>query len=57
MNWFGHVQRTDCGYIGRKMLRLEFQGGLEEEQSGDSMDVVGGDMKLVCERGRSNEEK
>lgn len=24
--WFGHMQRKDAGYIGRRMLRIELPG-------------------------------
>ena len=26
MRWFGHVQRRDNGYIGRRMLEMELPG-------------------------------
>ena len=25
LRWYGHVQRKDDGYIGRRMLRMELQ--------------------------------
>ncbi|KAF7696815.1 hypothetical protein HF521_005233 [Silurus meridionalis] len=37
LRWFGHVQRRDMSYIGRRMLRMKPpEGGKEEGQGGGS---------------------
>ncbi|KAK2899617.1 hypothetical protein Q8A73_012746 [Channa argus] len=48
LRWFGHVQRRNCEYIGRRMLRLELPGRRSRGRSKRRfMDVVREDMKLV----------
>ena len=32
LRWFGHVQRTDSEYIGRRMIKMELPG---RRQRGD----------------------
>ena len=34
LRWFGHVQRRDSGYVGRRMLEMELSGR-EGDQRGD----------------------
>ena len=44
----GHVRRTDDGYIGRMMLRMELPGKRKREKHKRRfMDAVRGDMALV----------
>ncbi|XP_058483140.1 uncharacterized protein LOC131458247 [Solea solea] len=51
MRWFGHVQRRDSEYIGRRMLGLELPGRRSRGRPKRRfMDVVKEDMKLVCVR-------
>ncbi|KAK2896145.1 hypothetical protein Q8A73_015633 [Channa argus] len=48
LRWFGHVQRRNCDYIGRRMLRLELPGRRSRGRPKRRfMDVVREDMKLV----------
>ncbi|KAF3694334.1 hypothetical protein EXN66_Car010010 [Channa argus] len=48
LRWFGHVQRRDCEYIGRRMLRLELPVRRSRARPKRRfMDVVREDMKLV----------
>ncbi|KAK2910488.1 hypothetical protein Q8A73_008203 [Channa argus] len=48
LRWFGHVQRRNCEYIGRRMLRLELPGRRSRGRPKRRfMDVVREDMKLV----------
>ena len=45
---FGHVQRRDCEYIGRKMMRLKLPGRRPRGRPKRTcMDVVKEDLKLV----------
>ncbi|KAF7704118.1 hypothetical protein C0J45_7434, partial [Silurus meridionalis] len=45
---FGHVQRRDIGYIGRRMLRMEPPGGKKKGRlKRRFMDVVRKDMQVV----------
>ncbi|KAK2880212.1 hypothetical protein Q8A73_022910 [Channa argus] len=47
LRWFGHVQRRNCEYIGRRMLRLELPGRRSRGRPKRRfMDVVREDMKL-----------
>ena len=46
--WYGHVQRKDDGYIGRRMLRMELPGKKKRgRQKRRFMDVVKVDMAEV----------
>ncbi|KAI5099061.1 hypothetical protein C0J45_11200, partial [Silurus meridionalis] len=46
LRWFGHVQRRDMGYIGRKMLRMEPPGRRKRGRPRRSfMDVLREDMQ------------
>ncbi|KAI5609084.1 hypothetical protein C0J50_6086, partial [Silurus asotus] len=46
--WFGHVQRRDTEYIGRRMLRLELPGSRKRGRPRRRfIDVVKEDMQVV----------
>ncbi|XP_051790978.1 uncharacterized protein LOC127529870 [Erpetoichthys calabaricus] len=48
LSWFGHVQRRDAGYIGRKMLRIELPGKRKRGRPKRRfMDVVREDMQVM----------
>ncbi|KAI5102710.1 hypothetical protein C0J45_8062, partial [Silurus meridionalis] len=48
LRWFGHVQRRDMGYIGRRMLRMETPGRRKRGRPMRRfMDVVREDMQVV----------
>ncbi|KAI5613334.1 hypothetical protein C0J50_11694, partial [Silurus asotus] len=48
LRWFGHVQRRDMGYIGRRMLRMETPGRRKRGRPRRRfMDVVREDMQVV----------
>ena len=34
LRWYGHFQRKDDGYIGRRMLRMELSGNGEGQKAG-----------------------
>ena len=41
LRWFGHVQRRDCEYIGRRMMRFELPGRrIKGRRKRRFMDVV-----------------
>ena len=45
LRWYGHLQRKDDGYIGRRMLRMELPGNRKRGSSKRMfMDVVKEDM-------------
>ena len=45
--WFGHVQRRDSGYIGRRMLELELPGRRRRGRPKRFRDAESEDMQLV----------
>ena len=48
LKWYGHVLRTDDGYIGRRMLRMELPGKRKRGRPKRRfMDVVKEDMAEV----------
>ena len=48
---FGHVQRRDSGYIGRRMLEMELQGRRQRGRPKRRyMDAVKEDMEVVRSR-------
>ena len=48
LRWFGHVQRRDAGYIGRKMLKMELPNKCKRERPKRKfMDTVREDMQVV----------
>lgn len=48
LRWFGHVQRRDSEYIGRKMLKMELPGRRHRGRPKRRyMDAIKEDMKLV----------
>ncbi|KAI5088714.1 hypothetical protein C0J45_21286, partial [Silurus meridionalis] len=47
LRWFGHVQRRDIRYIGRRMLRMESPGRRKRGRPRRFMDVVREDMQVV----------
>ncbi|KAI5085738.1 hypothetical protein C0J45_24215, partial [Silurus meridionalis] len=48
LRWFGHVQRRDINYIGRRMLRMELPGRRKRGRPKRRfMDVVREDMQVV----------
>ena len=48
LRWFGHVQRRDSGYIGRRMLEMELPGRRQRGRPKRRfMDAVKEDMWLV----------
>jgi len=48
LRWFGHVQRRDSGYIGRRMLEMELPGRRKRGRpKRRSMDAVREDMQIV----------
>ncbi|KAF3701774.1 hypothetical protein EXN66_Car017462 [Channa argus] len=58
LRWFGHVQRRNCEYIGRRMVRLELPGSRSRERTKRTFtDVVREDMKLVGVREEDAEDR
>ena len=58
LRWFGHVQRRNCEYISRRMLRLELPGRRSRGRPKRRfMDVVREDMKLVGVREEDAEDR
>ncbi|XP_051788414.1 uncharacterized protein LOC127529327 [Erpetoichthys calabaricus] len=48
LRWFGHVQRRDAGYIGRRILRIELPGKRKRGRPKRRfMDVVREDMQVM----------
>ena len=58
LRWFGHVQRRESGYIGRRMLAMELPG---RRQIGRPkrrfMDAVREDMQVVGARVEDTENR
>ncbi|KAI5625361.1 hypothetical protein C0J50_15068 [Silurus asotus] len=51
LRWFGHVQRRDMGYIGRRMLRMEPPGRSKKGRPKRRfMDVLSEDMQGSCHK-------
>ena len=58
LRWFGHVQRTDSGYIGRGMLEMELPGSrLRGRPKRRYMDAVKKDMQVVGVRVEDSEDR
>ena len=58
LRWFGHVQRRDSEYIGRRMLELELPGKRSRGRPKRRfMDVVREDIKVVGVRGEDTENR
>ncbi|KAK3531798.1 hypothetical protein QTP70_029738, partial [Hemibagrus guttatus] len=47
LRWFGHVQRRESEYIGRRMLDMELPGRRQRGRPKRYMDGINEDMKLV----------
>ena len=48
LSWFGHVRRSDAGYIGRRMLEMELPGKRKRGRPKRRfMDVVREDMQVA----------
>ena len=58
VRWFGHVQRRDSDYIGRRMMRLELPGRKPRRRPKRRfMDAVKEDMQSVGVREEDAEEE
>ncbi|KAI5624851.1 hypothetical protein C0J50_15657, partial [Silurus asotus] len=58
LRWFGHVQRRDMVYIGRRMLRMEPPGRRKRGRPRRRlMDVVREDMQVVRVKGADVEDR
>ena len=58
LSWFGHVQRRDSEYIGRRMLKMELPGIRQRGKlKRRFMDGVSGDMRMVDEREEDTEDR
>jgi hypothetical protein len=58
LRWFGHVQRRDREYIGKRMLNLELPGKLAIGRPNRRfMDVIKEDIKVLGVRGEEAEDK
>ncbi|KAK3574755.1 hypothetical protein QTP86_017515 [Hemibagrus guttatus] len=58
LRWFGHVQRRESEYIGRRMLDMELPGRRQRGRPKRRyMDVINEDMKLVGARVEDAEDR
>ncbi|KAK3521497.1 hypothetical protein QTP70_013319 [Hemibagrus guttatus] len=58
LRWFGHVQRRESEYIGRRMLDMKLPGRRQRGRPKRRyMDVINEDMKLVGARVEDAEDR
>lgn len=51
LRWFGHVQRRDEDYIGRKILRIELQGRRRRRRT--KSDIGSGRKRRMLRTGKA----